>query len=153
MTRPTGRIPHASLVSCRFDVSTFCRFTPPVPSHPVTLTSPDNGRTNTAVAELDLYGDGARTRRMVVFIVVGVLAGSMCLLVPGPHMVASPVPVALGIWLGLRAKKSRAQVLNASGTCPACNEPTQFPGGVITDAPLSIPCPKCRATLAVELVE
>lgn len=110
------------------------------------------GQPTRGVAEATEYGAIQRRNRMIVFIVVGFLAGTFCIIVPGPHMLGAWIPPVLGVWLGVRARSTRAKVFSASGPCPACEKETQWPGGSVTASPLEVPCPKCRAMVGVDLV-
>lgn len=101
-------------------------------------------------AEAIEYGAVSRRNRMVMFIVVGLFAGTFCIMVPGPHMLGAWIPPLLGCWLGLRARNTRAKVHHASGQCPACKEPTQWPGGVLASGQLTVPCPQCRAAVGMD---
>ena len=112
----------------------------------------DGGARTEGTAEAFTYGAASRRNRMIVFIVVGFFAGTFCIMVPGPHMLGAWIPPLLGVWLGLRARSTRAKVLHASGPCPACAESTQWPGGSLASGPLNVPCPKCRATVGIDAI-
>jgi len=124
-------------------------YTLPMLEIPWTFRSAEGVQT-TGTATVFEYGPAARRSRMIIYIVVGVFAGTFCLIVPGPHSIGALIPPALGVWLGLRARNTRAKVLHASGPCPACEASTQWPGGALTTGPLTVPCPKCRAMVSMD---
>jgi hypothetical protein len=109
----------------------------------------DGGSTAPAAAEIIRYGPGARRLRAAMFIAGGIVTGTGCSIVPGPHMFVTiwALP-ALGIWLGVRALRTEAKIVEVSGRCPACGKDVGLAGGAV-EHPRA--CPACKAPIEIVL--
>ena len=116
-----------------------------MPEETITLRA-DDGRTSPAIAEVIRYGDGARIGRAVLFLLGGLLAGTACVVVPGPHTLVSPVVLAVGVLLFFKALRTREKLLSVSGDCPGCGAAWVSAGGSLSE-PRS--CPGCKTAIAL----
>ena len=109
----------------------------------------ENARGETSAgeaADAAHYSDAARITIGTLYIVGGLVGGTVCILVPIVHLITTWAMPLLGIVLGVRALKRRTVFYQITGVCPSCNKPAEFNGGSIDD-PKWQTCPMCGATL------
>jgi hypothetical protein len=121
-----------------------------MPEAIVNLKSTD-GSSREASADLTQYNKHQRVLRATGCIVVGVLAATGCLLVPGPHMLLFWVGPLVGVLVARRALATHAKVFDIKGSCPQCQEHIELHGGAVGAAPPVYPCPSCGDELAIAL--
>lgn len=116
----------------------------------ITLRAKD-GRSAPAAATIDRYPTGARVGRAVAFFAGGVVLGTACTIMPGPHMLVTwwALPLA-GFLLGRRTLKIERRLSRISGTCPACAQRIELRGGPVKAANWRV-CPECNKDLEVVL--
>lgn len=100
-------------------------------------------------ADVARYSDAARIAIGTLWIVGGLVGGTVCLVVPLVHLVSTWALPLLGIFMGMRAFKRRTVAYQIACLCPACAEPIELAGGSLDDASWQR-CPKCAANLRIE---
>ncbi len=116
----------------------------------ITLRAED-GRTAPADATIDRYPDGARVGKAVAFIVGGIVLGTGCTIIPGPHMLVTwwALPL-IGILMARRTLKIKQRLSRINGTCPACSKRIELRGGPVKATNWRV-CPECDKDLEIVL--
>ena len=111
----------------------------------------EGGATAPADATIERYPEAARIGKAVGFIVGGIVVGTGCTIIPGPHMVVTfwALPLA-GIVMGLRTLKIERRLSRINGTCPACAKRIELRGGPVKAAIWRV-CPECDKDLEIVL--
>ncbi len=120
-----------------------------MPEEPIRFEDQQNQFT-LGTAEVVRYSTLARTTTATLYIVGGVLGGTVCILIPLVHLITTWALPLLGIFMGVRALRRHVVLYQPQGQCPHCGKPMQLPGGSIDDADWQH-CPHCQAILTVLL--
>ena len=120
-----------------------------MPEEPIRFEDQQNQFT-LGTAEVVRYSTLARTTTATLYIVGGVLGGTVCILIPLVHLITTWALPLLGIFMGIRALRRHVVLYQPQGPCPHCGKPMQLPGGSIDDADWQH-CPHCQAILTVLL--
>ncbi len=109
----------------------------------------ESGETAPADATIERYPEAARIGKAVAFIVGGIVLGTGCTIIPGPHMVVTfwALPLA-GIFMARRAWRIDKRFSRINGTCPACTKAIELRGGPIKASNWRV-CPECRKDLEI----
>jgi hypothetical protein len=99
-------------------------------------------------ADIARYSDAMRITIGTLYIVGGLVGGTVCLVVPVAHLITTWALPLGGIFMGIRAFKRRVVIYQVAGVCPTCGEAIDLHGGSIDD-PSWQTCPKCNAVLRV----
>jgi hypothetical protein len=99
-------------------------------------------------AEVIRYSTASRVTYANLYIIGGLLAGTVCIVVPIAHLITTWGFPLLGIYMAIRTLRCKIVILPQECTCPACGERMQLTGGSIDDAEWQ-KCPQCNATLRV----
>lgn len=117
---------------------------------PLTLRA-DDGTTGEARGVVTPISSASRTIRAVLYVVLGLLGGAACIIIPVLHLITTWGLPLIGVIAAVRISRARADVGEIVGACPACDETIALPGGRIGIEPMHAQCPKCRAALGVSL--
>lgn len=119
---------------------------------PVVFESDASGSRPGQASDIARYSDALRITIGTLWIVGGLVGGTVCIVVPVVHLFTTWALPLGGILMGLRAFKRRVVIYQPAGVCPACGEPIELVGGSIDDASWQV-CPKCKAELRVRAGE
>jgi len=108
------------------------------------------GASEPGVADVVRFSDVGRITTGVLWMVGGVLGGTVCLVVPVVHLVSTWALPLGGILMGIRTLKRRIVLYTPEGTCPTCGQHLQLSSGSIDD-PSWQACPHCKAPLKIAL--
>lgn len=92
------------------------------------------------------YSDFARITIGVMWIVGGLLAALMFIVVPIVHLFSTWAFPLIGFLLGKRAFSRRVVLYQITAECPSCHETIETNGGSIDDPSWQV-CPRCSAAL------
>jgi hypothetical protein len=95
------------------------------------------------------YSDAQRITLGTLYIVGGLVGGTVCLVVPVVHLFTTWGLPLVGILLGWRQFKRRVVIYQPAGVCPSCEQRLDLVGGSFDDPSWQI-CPHCKSVLRVE---
>ena len=109
----------------------------------------ESGETAPADATIERYPEAARIAKAVAFIAGGIVLGTGCTIIPGPHMVVTfwALPLA-GIFMARRTFRIDKRFSRINGTCPLCEKPIELRGGPIKASNWRV-CPQCNKDLEI----
>ena len=99
-------------------------------------------------SDIARYSDAVRITIGTLWIVGGLIGGTVCIVVPVVHLITTWALPLFGILMGLRAFKRRVVIYQPAGVCPSCDKPMELAGGSIDDQTWQT-CPQCKAALKV----
>lgn len=108
------------------------------------------GRRREASAEVIRYSEANRVTFAILYVVGGLFAGTMCIVVPIAHLITTWGFPLLGIYMAIRTMRRKTVVHAIESECPRCGERMQMTGGSIDEAEWQT-CPKCHAKLSVRV--
>jgi hypothetical protein len=112
---------------------------------PVVVQTED-GQTSTAQAEVVRYSNAERITKATLFVIAGLIGGTVCIIVPVLHFITTWGFPLLGILMAMRTMKREVSILQPQGPCPGCGQPLDMAGGAMIDEEWQV-CPLCRAKL------
>ena len=119
-----------------------------MPQEPVVFANQSGSSRAGQAADIARYSDATRITIGTLYIVGGLVGGTVCLVVPVAHLLTTWALPLGGIFMGIRAFKRRVVIYQVAGVCPTCGEAIDLHGGSIDD-PSWQTCPKCNAVLRV----
>lgn len=118
-------------------------------AHEPVVLEDESGKTKPGqAADIARYSDAMRITIGTLYIVGGLVGGTVCLVVPVAHLITTWALPLGGIFMGIRAYKRRIVIYQALGVCPTCGEAIELVGGSVDDRSWQT-CPKCKAVLRV----
>lgn len=105
-----------------------------------------DGSVHAATAEIARTSEGARTTKAAVIFFVSLALGAASIVIPLAHFFLPwlfPLVGGLIAWWVMRVS---AHVARVTGTCPACGDAMEVPGGPVED-PMWRRCNRCQAPL------
>lgn len=115
---------------------------------PVAFTNQSGVSRAGQAADIARYSDAMRITIGSLYIVGGLVGGTVCIVVPVAHLITTWALPLGGIFMGLRAFKRRVVIYQPAGVCPSCGEAIELVGGSVDDRSWQ-KCPKCHAELRV----
>lgn len=106
------------------------------------------GRQQHCEAEVIRYSTASRATYATLYVIGGLFAGTVCIVVPIAHLLTTWGFPLLGIYMAIRTLRRKIVVLPLKCECPACGERMQLTGGSAHDTEWQT-CPLCNAILRV----
>ena len=116
-----------------------------MPMEPITVEAPD-GRTSQGQAEVIRYSNASRITRATLFVIAGLIGGTVCIIVPVVHLVTTWGFPLIGILLANRTMKREVSIHQPAVPCPHCGQAIEIAGGALIDSEWQV-CPHCRTKL------
>jgi hypothetical protein len=118
-----------------------------MPTESIILQAP-NGKQTAGSAEILRYSNANRIIRASLFVLGGLIGGTVCILIPIVHLITTWGLPLLGIVMAIRTMRRDVVIHQPQGTCPNCNEHIQLPGGAASDPEWQV-CSHCKTHLQI----